>query len=572
MTSAIDPSKPTAVHAFTADVRANFATAQSEITALQAGNASAPFLSLAGGTMSGPLVNGAIADVANDLFPARHLSNLIGKTSAVVCIIGDSTGTDGPVQVGTAGGAVTANGVDQSQMLWSHLCDKLRSDNPQITNWTFTNFAIGGTAENAPPLTGTALAVDQGVYPWFTDLSQTWLSYVQAAQPDVLFYLFGTNSSGAGTGTAGAGASTFITANLQAIDAWTYTPNVVIVTNKTSTPADTTAGPDDLNSSSHLGQASFHRTFARSGASGYTAFPKCQAKGFGLVDVGRYAAARLYGYDIASQYMRAVPSAIATGKPLAFADTGVENAATIGKSTHGDFRLTIVLRGQGGTILSGYGFAAIRVGMSNFDGNYVRITVEPGGVGTLRSRYTIDGATAAAPMQSGSVVATTTGQDVIITVSASGPHIRVWINGTLSLNILAARFVTPVYGGGCPINVGVTNAPTGTPTFDVTEFYEGVGMPTMMTVDYNSHFGTLLQGSGSTPGYQGGNSVNHQTSLSSAYDRRVIGAMDFRVPASIPLPGGLMFINATNDAAAATAGVIIGGVYRNGTALQVRVV
>ena len=467
-----------------------------------------------------------VAETAGDLNPPRHLSNLIGKTSAVICIIGDSTATAGPDQVGAVGGAVTANGVDPSQMLWAGLCDKLRTDNPQISSWTFLNFAIGGTNENAPVLPGSALGVP--LPDWFTDQSRIWLSYVQAAQPDVLFYLFGTNASGAGTPPAGAGSSTFITNNLAAIDAWSYVPNVVIVTSKTSTPADTTAGPDDPNSSSHLGQAAFHRYFARSRAAGYTAFPRCQAKGFGLVDLGRYAAARLYGYDPAVQYMRAVPSAIVAGKPLVFGDTGAANAGTIGKSTHGDFRLTFVLRGQGGTILSGYGFAAIRVGMSNFDGNYVRITVEPGGLGILRARYTVDGATAAPPMQSGTLVPTTTGQDVVITVSASGPHIRTWINGVLSLDILGARFVTPVYGG-CPINVNASSAPVGAPTFDVTEFFEGIGAPALITTDYDSAFGTHLVGSGNTPGFQGGNSINHQTSLSAAYDRRVIDALDFRV-------------------------------------------
>ena len=35
MTSAIDPTKPTSGHAFTADVRANFGAAKSEIEALQ---------------------------------------------------------------------------------------------------------------------------------------------------------------------------------------------------------------------------------------------------------------------------------------------------------------------------------------------------------------------------------------------------------------------------------------------------------------------------------------------------------------------------------------------------------
>src|SRR4029077_15278273 len=107
--------------------------------------------------------------------------------------------------------------------------------------------------------------------------------------------------------------------------------------------------------------------------------------------------------------------------------------------------------------------------------------------------------------------------------------------------------------------------------FDVTEFYEGVGSPTPMAMDYAATFGTHLAGHGTMDGYQGGNAINHQTSLSAAYDRRVMGAMNFSVPPSIPLPGGAtMPINAANDAAAATAGLGVAHVYRNGSILMVR--
>jgi len=494
-------------------------------------------LDVAGGALIGPLINGAIAETASDLQPARHLSNLVGKTSGVVAIVGDSTSTAGPDPVGTAGGTTTANGVDPSQMLWAMLCDKLRGDNPQISSWTFNNFGIGGTAENALLQAGSALGVP--LPPWFTNPANTWLSYVQASTPDVLFYLFGTNSSAAGAppagGGGGPGAATFISDNLAAIDAWSVTPNVVMVVNKTSTPADTTAGPDDLNSSNHLGQASFHRTFARSGAGGYTAFPKCQAKGFGLVDLGRYAAARLYGYDPAAQYMRAVAAAIVTNKPLVSAQLNVAGSGTVGYSTHGDFRLTFVLRGMGGSALNDMGVSAIQVGMSNFIGNSIRLQIgSPQPTGTLWPMYLVDGNIFGAPSQMGAVIATTTGQDVVVTVSASGAHIRVWINGTLGLDVLGPRFVTPTYPGGCPINVVTSVAPTGSPVFDVTEFYEGVGTPAMITTDYASAFGTHASGNGALDGYQGGNAINHQTSLSAAYDRRVIAAMNFSVAGLFP--------------------------------------
>lgn len=56
MTSAIDATKPVTGNPTTASVRANFSTAASEISALQTATAGAPFLPLAGGTMTGPMV------------------------------------------------------------------------------------------------------------------------------------------------------------------------------------------------------------------------------------------------------------------------------------------------------------------------------------------------------------------------------------------------------------------------------------------------------------------------------------------------------------------------------------
>src|SRR5262245_14634181 len=58
--SAIDPTKPTATQAFTADVRSNFLAAKNEIEALQSGS----FLPLAGGTLTGSLKFGTGATYA----------------------------------------------------------------------------------------------------------------------------------------------------------------------------------------------------------------------------------------------------------------------------------------------------------------------------------------------------------------------------------------------------------------------------------------------------------------------------------------------------------------------------
>src|SRR5436305_5308950 len=55
MTSGIDATKPIEGSPTTASVRLNFNTARQEIDALQIAAQGAPFLSLAGGSMTGPM-------------------------------------------------------------------------------------------------------------------------------------------------------------------------------------------------------------------------------------------------------------------------------------------------------------------------------------------------------------------------------------------------------------------------------------------------------------------------------------------------------------------------------------
>jgi len=55
MTSQINEDFPAQGKAYTTNVRSNFSTAKAEISALQAQTGEAPFLALAGGSMTGPM-------------------------------------------------------------------------------------------------------------------------------------------------------------------------------------------------------------------------------------------------------------------------------------------------------------------------------------------------------------------------------------------------------------------------------------------------------------------------------------------------------------------------------------
>jgi hypothetical protein len=89
MTSAIDATKPRSGQAETADVRANFAAAKSEIEALQTASIGAPFVPTLGGTMLGPLT--LFRDAINPLEPITK--RFFDKFGLFVDLAADPLGT-----------------------------------------------------------------------------------------------------------------------------------------------------------------------------------------------------------------------------------------------------------------------------------------------------------------------------------------------------------------------------------------------------------------------------------------------------------------------------------------------
>ena len=333
----------------------------------------------------------------SDLVPAKHLSNLIGKTSAIVAIVGDSTMTDIPV---------FGNFVDPTATPWNLLQQKLRADNPQITSWTFKNFAINGSSENNfLQSTNTS-----GLTPpsWFTNPASTWVSYVQSASPDILFYCWGTNAATSGI-NGGTTAATYIRQNLEAVNAWSKVPNVVMVTNKDDYSVNDSGALDDANASAHQAQAAFHRTFALTNAAGYTSFPNVTRNGIGLVDLSEGFSRAVRGFSPRNQYLVSQPSALTPSRALGLWSQSV-GSSTVGYTQNGDFRLVFRCLACGGVTLNNYGGYAIAVTMSPFLPNILRLNI--GGDGGILPTYIVDGALGGAPSQSGSYVTTTLNQDV----------------------------------------------------------------------------------------------------------------------------------------------------------------
>jgi hypothetical protein len=429
--------------------------------------------------------------------------------------------------------------MDETQVLWGLLKKRLQSSNPQISSWLWKNYAIGGANEAWPTSTATEL----GITPpsWWVDPDETWLSYVEPLGCDALFYLFGTNASTSGI-PAGTNAAVLIAENLAVIETWAKKPNVVIITNKSAYYANQTSG-DDSGQSSHKAQAAFHRTFALTGGKPYTVFPQLKSLGFGLIDVGRYFEAYTTGKDFSSQYLEAEPSCVAAGHNLTTGAVAGDDPTTVCTSPDGDYRMTIVLKSAGGTVIGGSGVSHLRVGTGLYGTNYHIFQTDAAGV--LTPKYVLSGALSGANgADTGTPTATSEAADVTITIVQSGPMIQHYIDGVLVLDIVSPRFVSGNIPGGTPINVNVLNAPASPIAFDVTEAWTGRAIP---TGSFRSDADAYGEGPGATScttttaGCQGGNSINHMRGSTSAFDMAIIEAYDFHVPP--PRPGENLLFN-----------------------------
>lgn len=482
---------------------------------------------------------GMYVPAATDIDPARNLLNCVGKTTCVVAYLGDSTGTSG---------VTLGNQIDDSQTLPAIVMEELRAKNPGVT-FTLANYSIPGADPSWPTKTGTQIGSAATSQPWFTDASKTWLYWVQTgalssgASPDVLVYGLGTNGSGAGKNASGSSTAIFLNNTFTAVQAWPYLPNPILVT-----PLETVAtdSSDDSASSGHLSQAAFLRTWARSNAKGYTTFTGLQALGFGLIDLGRNFSARVSGFDPASQKLSEKPSCIASGMALAANDVFGSNASTVCTTTNGDFRWSATLPGAGGNVIGSdsASAAAILVSLGQYPGNKLRIEVNASG--TFQAKLLIDGAIAGAPVQAGSSITTSNGADVPIVVSATGMRLVVSINGQVSLDTIAPRFIG-CPAGGCPINVVWAAAASGTAiTVNTTEFADGIAAKTTSIASKADAYGPgpappATSCTVTDPGCEGGNSVNHAKAGSHAYDKEVIQALNWHIPppASASFPGYL---------------------------------
>lgn len=140
-------------------------------------------LTTAGGTRLRLVASDSVAPVGGGIVPMFHFRQAATVSNPKIVIMGDSISTPAP--------SYTA---DQTDSMWGQIKRAFTEANPHLTP-QFVNMAWG-TRTWTNPLQTVASQIAAGApVPGFAygDGSGTWLSYVQAQQPDILILAFGMN-------------------------------------------------------------------------------------------------------------------------------------------------------------------------------------------------------------------------------------------------------------------------------------------------------------------------------------------------------------------------------------------
>jgi len=456
----------------------------------------------------------------NDIIPEIHLSNLYGNSSPVLAMIGDSTGTPGDAMG-------NPNGVDPSQVLWAAVKNALRRQNPQAT-WNFDtannvdagNFCIGGTSWSHVLETGSALAAGGVALPsWFTNTALTWLATVQASNPDILIFDMGINFADQGfTATVPAGSNALVELQLilAGIATWAKVPNILFITNKVIN-RNITSGSGNFAPTpieAYRGVAGAIRTFCKSSGALFTSGWPANMQQFGLIDCNRSYHAKVWGIDVANQYLKAQPPSVVNGLSL------TSTAFQFGTTTDGDFAFTLVFSATA-SALNSAGAGTIDFNFNGWSTQKLRLII--GTTGTVAPRYSPTVVIGSNAIQGATV---TPSGNLTVTVAFRGEHLQVYIGSTLSLDAKAPRFVN-----GGPVTILSVSAPTSAITFNVTEFYEGFGTKTPIAFTDDYAWGGYGNSAATFGGACGGNGENHPPShLVAAIDYQVLESSNLKAP------------------------------------------
>lgn len=392
-----------------------------------------------------------IGPVAPNIVPANHLTRMAKALNPVVLIYGDSTGT------------TAANHINAAEMLWTMLQRAFLRDNPGRTI-TRVNRALGGSDVTQWNATGTALAgAGVPLQSWFTPTSANWGGFISNQTPDLIIIDWGANNGGAASVSA-------INAMVTGMLGLPKVPDLIFVTNN---PRSTQADAGSLEVTG-LEQRDYAAGAFRSFAEFY---------GYGCLDMHRIGCMARDGFDPTSQ----VNSLSVTAGVLAL-------PATL-PMTQSDFDLVFTIDNTGGAAFGTTNVQAIDVLISATAANAIRIS-NTGGV------YRMIGLAGGGVFWMGAtntVIAMPTGI-CTIGIATRGSWISIYFETALAFEGLFLR------AGG---------------QFQPTISYSvGSGASQINVISYTTSSPVLVQPVltdgemyGVSPFPQGGNAINHPSSL-----------------------------------------------------------
>jgi hypothetical protein len=420
----------------------------------------------------------------NSLFnPALHMARFGATLSPKVAIIGDSTGLES--------GNDSVGYIDN---LWGFLTSRLRQDNPGRTI-TFGNYSIGGTTMSMHASIGTAINGGAGLPSWFSPNTNTWISFLSAFGPDLVFVNWGTNDAHTlGTGTL----TTFLTA----LVGFSKIPDIVFLTGKGANPDAGGVSSDWQYVAGRLQNAALLRSVAAANARkiNVSSLPL-----IGVLDIGRAWEIAALGRDPAVQDLTVRQSAVA----------GITTFPYDLAATEGDLYLDMSWPGQGAAMQAAGTLISLSLG-------------DPSGSTALQSfvQFSSPSATqfyanfysgGSTLLESDNRNNWSSGDNRMI-VHVQGDRLHVKLNGTTSHDIQIPR-----YAGPFTPRISLTNPP-GSPSLTINTYANSAMRRTGPMLSR-----TEAWGASGGPG--GGNAINHGASRGlNKVDRWFLQNTSFAVP------------------------------------------
>lgn len=226
--------------------------------------------------------NSSSVIVDNNIIPEKHLRQFAQEDNPVIVIAGDSLSTDKPT--------ITHDEIDS---MWGMIQRTMTKQNHDL-NFDFQNRAIGSsTWTNVNPNTNledTGLTLPS----WAGAGTQPWLDYIEALNPDVLFLAWGMNDT-----------KNFVTAQFRAVldhlQTWSKVPDIIFINTMVPSRMTNMDGISDfLSQEGRDFNAGYIRTWA-------------EYQGYGLIDLNRQYNILRYGIDVTkSKLLKTTTSRVST--------------------------------------------------------------------------------------------------------------------------------------------------------------------------------------------------------------------------------------------------------------------